>query len=114
MDYTFSTRESSDRGDNIRSNQRRPITVEPNGYNHQSSEGGVGSTIPHFDGDGKADLAVANRGSNNVSVLLGNGHGTFSMPVSYAAGSGPSPLRWSTSMGTASPISWWLTPSATT
>src|SRR5438128_2058650 len=31
----------------------------------------------NFNGDGKLDLAVANAGSNNVSMLLGNGDGTF-------------------------------------
>jgi hypothetical protein len=30
-----------------------------------------------FNGDGKLDLVVANSGGNNVSVLLGNGDGTF-------------------------------------
>ena len=30
-----------------------------------------------FNGDGKTDLAVANRGSNYISVLLGDGAGTF-------------------------------------
>ena len=30
-----------------------------------------------FNGDGRTDLAVANYGSNDVSVLLGNGDGTF-------------------------------------
>src|SRR5207248_3033581 len=30
-----------------------------------------------FNGDGKLDLAVANAGSNDVSLLLGNGNGTF-------------------------------------
>jgi FG-GAP-like repeat len=35
------------------------------------------------------DLAVANGGSNNVSVLLGNGDGTFQPPVSYDVGSYP-------------------------
>jgi hypothetical protein len=28
-------------------------------------------TVGDFNGDGKSDLAVANRNSNNVSVLLG-------------------------------------------
>jgi hypothetical protein len=31
--------------------------------------------IGDFNGDGKPDLAVANNGSNNVSILLGNGEG---------------------------------------
>ncbi len=30
-----------------------------------------------FNGDGKMDLAVANQGSSNVNILLGNGDGTF-------------------------------------
>ena len=42
-----------------------------------------------FNGDGKPDLAVANLGSNTVSVLLGNGDGTFQTQVTYATGSGP-------------------------
>src|SRR5262249_28100427 len=36
-----------------------------------------GVAVGDFNGDGKADLAVANRGANSVSVLLGNGDGTF-------------------------------------
>ena len=31
-----------------------------------------------FNGDGKMDLAVSDKGSNKVSVLMGNGDGTFS------------------------------------
>jgi hypothetical protein len=30
-----------------------------------------------FNNDGKRDLAVANEGSTSVSILLGNGNGTF-------------------------------------
>ena len=33
--------------------------------------------VGDFNGDGKADLAVANYSDNSVSVLLGNGDGTF-------------------------------------
>src|SRR2546428_13080986 len=44
-----------------------------------------------FNGDGKPDLAVVNNGygSNTVSVLLGNGDGTFQAAVNYAVGSRP-------------------------
>lgn len=33
--------------------------------------------VGDFNGDGKQDLAVANQGSANVTILLGNGDGTF-------------------------------------
>jgi hypothetical protein len=39
-----------------------------------------------FNGDGKVDLVTANSGSNNVSVLAGNGNGTFAPKVDYAVG----------------------------
>ena len=42
-----------------------------------------------FTGDGRLDLAVANAGDGTVSVLLGNGDGTFQPQVTYAVGSGP-------------------------
>ena len=42
-----------------------------------------------FSGDGRLDLAVANNGSNDVSVLMGNGDGTFQPAVQYAAGGSP-------------------------
>src|SRR6266851_3951629 len=35
--------------------------------------------VGDFDGDGVPDLAVANYASNNVSIHLGNGNGTFEM-----------------------------------
>ena len=39
-----------------------------------------------LDGDGDADLAVANVESDNVSVLKNNGDGTFAAAISYPAG----------------------------
>ena len=51
----------------------------------------VAVAVGDFNGDGKADLAVANSasGSNNISVLLGKGDGSFATAVSYPAHSGP-------------------------
>jgi FG-GAP-like repeat len=42
--------------------------------------------VGDFNGDGKPDLAVANDFDNDVSVLLGNGDGTFQVHVDYGAG----------------------------
>jgi hypothetical protein len=42
-----------------------------------------------FNGDARADLAVVNEGSNNASVLMGNGNGTFQPPLSTAVGVTP-------------------------
>jgi hypothetical protein len=42
-----------------------------------------------FNGDGRLDLAVANLASNDVSVLLGNGDGTFQPESRVAVGAGP-------------------------
>jgi len=42
-----------------------------------------------FNGDGKIDLAVANIGSDTVSILLGNGNGSFRAAVNYTTGTSP-------------------------
>jgi hypothetical protein len=42
-----------------------------------------------FNGDYNVDLAVANRGSHNVSILLGNGNGSFQSAVNYDTGFQP-------------------------
>jgi hypothetical protein len=47
-------------------------------------------TSADFNGDGMADLAVANLSSDTVSVLLNTGNGIFAAKVDYAAGAGPS------------------------
>jgi hypothetical protein len=45
-----------------------------------------------FNGDGKLDLAVVNNnpsGTGSISILLGNGDGTFQSHVDFQVGSGP-------------------------
>jgi hypothetical protein len=58
---------------------------------------GVGSipisvAVGDFNLDGKPDLAVANDGSNNVTILLGNGHGAFAQPAGSQIGAGVDPF----------------------
>jgi hypothetical protein len=45
--------------------------------------------VADISGDGKPDLVVANAVASTVSVLLGNGDGTFQAKVDYPTGSAP-------------------------
>lgn len=47
-------------------------------------------TSADFNTDGNLDLAVSNPGSNNISVLLGTGTGSFTPATNYTVGTGPS------------------------
>ncbi|MEG5243203.1 DUF4347 domain-containing protein, partial [Microcoleus sp. A6-D4] len=49
----------------------------------------VSVTVGDFNGDGKTDIAAANANSNNVSVLLGTGTGSFGAATNFAVGTNP-------------------------
>src|SRR2546426_8034281 len=51
--------------------------------------GPLSVAVGDFNGDGKLDLATANAG--DVSVLLGNGNGTFQAPTGISLGDAGSP-----------------------
>jgi hypothetical protein len=54
------------------------------------ANGGAGSlAVADVNGDGKADLVVANTGANTIGVLTGNGDGTFQPAATYATGVEP-------------------------
>lgn len=53
------------------------------------NDGPVGIACGDFNGDGKADLVVANRYGNSVSILCGNGIGGFAPKQNLSAGSSP-------------------------
>ena len=70
---------------------RQPVTYAAGSYQPMSIAAG------DFNGDGVVDLAIASQcassvscGTGQVSVLLGNGDGTFQSPVPYATGTGAS------------------------
>ena len=46
-------------------------------------------TTGDFNADGKKDVAIANTGSNNVSVFLGTGTGSFGAALNIGVGTGP-------------------------
>lgn len=48
-----------------------------------------GIVMADLNRDGKLDLAVTNQADGTVSVLLGNGDGSFRPAVNYGAGTGP-------------------------
>jgi hypothetical protein len=48
-----------------------------------------GEAMGDFNGDGKADFAVVNEGSNTVSILLGRGDGTFRPKTDFTTGTTP-------------------------
>ena len=49
----------------------------------------VGVFIADLNGDGRPDIATANRATNDVSILLNNGNKTFSEEAFVAAGNNP-------------------------
>ncbi|PYM12489.1 MAG: hypothetical protein DME18_11285 [Verrucomicrobia bacterium] len=55
--------------------------------NYQTGSGCWSVAVGDFNGDGKLDLAAANSYTQKLSVLLGNGDGTFQTAVGYGAGS---------------------------
>lgn len=60
-------------------------------------------TAGDFNVDGLTDLAVTDQDANSVSVLIGNGDGTFASPLNLPTGSAPIGLVSGQFLGTTSP-----------
>ena len=70
------------------------VIVPSNTVHMNRSDYGVGSnafvvSTSDFNADGKLDLVVTNQSDNNVSILLGNGDGTFQPGVTFATATQP-------------------------
>jgi FG-GAP-like repeat len=59
------------------------------GYRYPAGNGPQRTVSTDLDGDGDKDLAVANSGSDNVSILINNGNRTFAAAVNFPVGSHP-------------------------
>jgi hypothetical protein len=64
-----------------------PAFLDPVAYTAEAGPASV--AVGDFRGNGVLDLAVANTRDNTVSVLMGNGDGSFQDAVNYTVGSGP-------------------------
>jgi hypothetical protein len=62
--------------------------------------------VGDFNRDGKLDVAAADWGNGQVSVLLGNGDGTFQAPQTFASGGTP----WRSATSTAPAPRTWSSP----
>ncbi len=71
--------------------QNSSVFNGPRDYPVGSSPNSV--VIGDFNGDGRPDIATANKPSNDISVLLQNSDGTFQSAVSYPVGNSPSSLQ---------------------
>jgi hypothetical protein len=63
------------------------ISINPTGDDSNPYAVAIGD----FNKDGRQDIAVANYGTNNVGILLGNGDGTFASETTYSTGVDSSP-----------------------
>ena len=73
----------------IQARAQNDVFVEPPQYAAPCCATAI--AVGDFNGDGKLDLAVVNNNDPGiVSILLGNGDGTFQTHVDYGVGSGPS------------------------
>jgi hypothetical protein len=62
------------------------LFLDPHEPRYSTGAGPSSVAVGDFNGDGKLDLAIAYYSDNSVSVLLGNGDGTFQERLDYPTG----------------------------
>ena len=77
-------------GNNAAAQCSAPVVSEPPKYAVGSEP--ISVATEDFNGDGIADLAVANKGSRNISILIGDGVGGFGPPINFALSGSPNSL----------------------
>jgi Domain of unknown function (DUF4347)/FG-GAP-like repeat/FG-GAP repeat len=68
------------------------FVLDNNGLNFAVGDNPSSVTVGDFNGDGNMDLATANTGSRNVSVLSGNGTGGFDPATNFGVGTQPTAI----------------------
>jgi hypothetical protein len=71
--------------------QRQLLSFSP-AVEYAAGTGPQSIVVADLNGDTRPDLAVTNITSNTVSVLLGNGNGTFAAAATYATAAAPRSL----------------------
>jgi hypothetical protein len=66
-----------------------PTFTQAPGSPIATGSGAISVVAADLNGAGGLDLAVANQGASNVSILLGTGTGTFGAPTNFAVGTDP-------------------------
>src|SRR5215472_722192 len=66
-----------------------PVELKRKDYGTGSGSQPTSVGVGDFNGNGKLDLAVADFVTDNVTIFLGNGNGTFQAGVNYAVQSAP-------------------------
>jgi hypothetical protein len=69
-----------------------PIVTLTGGTGYAVGTDPLAVSTADLNGDGKLDLVLANASDNTLSVLLGNGDGTFQTQMTYAVGANPNAL----------------------
>jgi hypothetical protein len=70
-----------------------PVLSFLNSDNPATGNSALSPVIADFNGDGFADVAIANYSDSTISIELGKGDGTFTAPPTGPVAAGQTPLQ---------------------